>query len=141
MLNYIRKAGMGYLSDMFKKVEMKKGMLPVEFYTCLKNEIRIVGQRIHSIRSYAINQICRMKFQQCMVEHRLEEWMIYSIKYRNKQIYDKCSYLKECVQNVGIFKTRKTLIYPPKSSRSTHFKRRAFLTSRKGQRRLFCPKI
>ena len=102
MLNYVRKIGLDYLSDMFKKVEAKKSQLPQEFYRCLKTEIRIVSQRIHSIRAYAIHKISKMKAQQCMVEHRLEEWMIYSIKHRNRQIYQKCNYLKECVEKVGL---------------------------------------
>ena len=139
MLNYVRKIGLDYLSEMFKKLEAKRTQLPQDLYKCLKTEIRIVSQRIHSVRAYAIHKISKMKAQQCMVEHRLEEWMIYSIKHRNRQIYQKCSYLKDCIEKVLLAEPRKTTTSPPRSRRGTPSRRSRSSTSTSAPKTWPCP--
>lgn len=101
MLDFARTKGHAYLSELLNRLEVRKTALPKDFYECMRVEVKKSLLRLESTYAYVIHNISKMKSRQTLVEHRLEQWMIYSIKMRNKGIYDYCCYLKDCIENVA----------------------------------------
>lgn len=100
MLDYVRTKALEFLVNLDTKLEARRSSLPNDFYTCLKVESRLSRDRVESLRAYAIHKILKMKARETLVEHRFEEWMIYSIKARNKEVYKLCNILKQAVDQV-----------------------------------------
>lgn len=109
-LNYIRDQAIEFLEGIALILKRRKATLPEDFYTSLKLETDICRERIESARAYTIHKIQKIRLKESLVEHLFEEWMIFSIKLRNKAIYDYCSYLKDKVKDVCSLNSRKTRI-------------------------------
>lgn len=101
-LNYIRGQAIEFLENITLILNQRKTTLPGEIYSSLSTEVNICRERVESIRAYTIHKIQKIRLKETLVEHLFEEWMIFSIKIKNKSIYDYCSYLKDKVRDVKI---------------------------------------
>jgi hypothetical protein len=100
--DYVREKALEYLDGIKATLKSRKSSLPRDFYQCMKLEVAIAKERVEGIRSYAIHKIQKLRVRETLLEQMFEEWLIYSVKARNKIVYDYCSYLKDKVTKVEI---------------------------------------
>jgi hypothetical protein len=111
-LDYIRDQALDFLHGALNIVDSGKHSLGKDVKECLRIEILKVERRVLGLRAYVIHKVAEMKIRQTLIDHRLEQVMINSIKVRNEAIYKMCTHLKECVESVNyLLKIReKTLL-------------------------------
>lgn len=105
-LNYIRDQALAFIKGALKLIDSGRHSLNSEFKECLRNEILKVERRVLGLRAYVIHKVAEMKIRQTLIDHRLEQVMISSIKVRNEAVYKMCTHLKECVESVVYFSPR-----------------------------------
>lgn len=98
--DFIREKAHEYLETVKINLKARKHSLPKDFYECMRHEVEIARERVEGIRAFAIHKIQKLRVRETLLEQMFEEWLIYSVKARNKVIYEYCSYLKEKVANV-----------------------------------------
>lgn len=103
-LDFIREKANEYLDSIKANLKSRKHNLPKDFYECMKQEVLISKERVEGIRAFAIHKIQKLRVRETLLEQMFEEWLIFSIKNRNKVVYDYCTYLKEKVANVNASK-------------------------------------
>jgi hypothetical protein len=60
-----------------------------QVYTdCLLFEIDCSEQRLQSLRTYFVGKISKVKLRYSLFLHRIEDWIVHSIKTENSIIYD-----------------------------------------------------
>lgn len=107
--DYIREKALDYLASIKLNLKSRKQSLPDEFFDCMMLEVEIAKDRVEGIRAFAIHKIQKLRVRETLLEQMFEEWLIFSVKSRNKVVYEYCSYLKEKVDTVGFILCRKTL--------------------------------
>lgn len=105
-LNYIRDQALAFIKGALKLVDSGRHSLNPEYKECLRNEILKVERRVMGLRAYVIHKVAEMKIRQTLIDHRLEQVMISSIKVRNEAVYKMCTHLKECVESVVLYSSR-----------------------------------
>ena len=101
-LDFIRDQALEFIKGALKLVDSGRHSLGKDFKECLRTEILKVERRVLGLRAYVIHKIAEMKIRQTLIDHRLEQVMISSIKVRNEAVYKMCTHLKECVETVSV---------------------------------------
>jgi hypothetical protein len=99
LLNFVQEKALGFLAHVEEQITARRSSLPEQMVNTLEFQIQEVRRRINGVRSFAIHKILKYKYRQTLIEHRLEEWMIYSIKTRNEMIYELACKLKDLVKD------------------------------------------
>lgn len=98
--DFIREKALDYLASIKLSLKSRKQGLPDEFFDCMMLEVEIAKNRVEGIRAFAIHKIQKLRVRETLLEQMFEEWLIFSVKNRNKVVYEYCSYLKEKVDSV-----------------------------------------
>lgn len=101
-LEFIENKANEFLRSFEGSLKKKAREANEEFVECLRAEMRNVGARIYNMKNFLIHNILKMKGRQSLLEHRFDEWMIFSIKRRNAIVYDYCNYLKDAIHKVTV---------------------------------------
>lgn len=97
-IDYIFEKAMEFVEGMQNSLESRKNYLPQEMVEVLNKEIKTGARRVTSLRIFIIGQIRLLKVRYTLFVHRLEDWMINSIREENAIVYDFIKYIRKSVK-------------------------------------------
>jgi hypothetical protein len=90
--------------ELYKEINLRKlqentHRVPADISECLKIELDASGQRLLRAKTFIINKIKKLKIKYSCFLHRLEDWIVHSIKTENKFIYGLIQKVRDCILN------------------------------------------
>lgn len=77
---------------------MENENLPIEFVECIKHEIKESINRIQGAKRYIVHKIKKTRVIYANLQHRMQDWVVYSCKTENSLIYDLCTHILDCIR-------------------------------------------
>ena len=96
-IDYIYERANYFIEGMRESLDKKKDDLPEEYNIVLNKEIEVVIDRIDSLKCFITSQIRILKVRYTLFTHRLEDWMIESIREQNLIVYEFIKYIKDSI--------------------------------------------
>lgn len=88
-----------YFEQMLTKLNEKRDNFPPKMLEVQDCEIKDAFERLQNLKDYIVHKIKKIKLRYTAFVHRMEDWIVFSVKTENSLIYDLINSIKECINN------------------------------------------